>query len=129
MHTSSRLGWKPSPHTSQGANWQAPKRLRLSDSQMFLFKRTPLVLNICDKNAESHLEGAEGTARAFSCAPGPRRSPRPVPAEFTSPVGRLPAPAAPRCLTTMDLLLLCILVLFCINKVNSPFKLNAPPGD
>lgn len=36
---------------------------------------------------------------------------------------------APRCLTTMDLLLLCILLLFCINKVNTPFKLNAPPGD
>lgn len=36
---------------------------------------------------------------------------------------------APRCLTTMDLLLLCILLLFCINKVNAPFKLNAPPGD
>lgn len=103
---------------------------------MFLFKWTPLVLNIFDKNAKSHLEGTEGTARAFSGAaggdrrPGPARAaPRSVPAEFTSPVGRLPAPAAPRCLTTMDLLLLCILVLFCINKVNSPFKLNAPPGD
>lgn len=60
--------------------------------------------------------------------PGPR-APRSVPAEFTSLVGRLPAPAAPCCLTTMDLLLLCILVLFCINKVNTPFKLNASPGD
>lgn len=52
-----------------------------------------------------------------------------VPAEFTSLVGRLPEPAAPHCLTTTDLRLPSILVLFCINKVNTPFKLNAPPGD
>lgn len=84
---------------------------------MCLFKWTPRGLNIFDKNAGSQPEGAEGS---------PDRS---VPAWFTRPVGRLPAPAAPRCLTTMDLLLLCILLLFCINKVNTPFKLNAPPGD
>lgn len=34
---------------------------------MFLFKWTPLVLNIFDKNAKSHLEGGKGTALAFSC--------------------------------------------------------------
>lgn len=98
---------------------------------MFLFKWTPLVLNIFDKNAKSHLEGREGE-------PGPplarrtgwqARLPARCQPGSPSPVGRLPAPAAPRCLTTMDLLLLCILVLFCINKVNTPFKLNAPPGD
>lgn len=46
---------------------------------MFLFKWTPLVLNIFDKNAKSHLEGRKGTARACSCA-----------------AGRIAAPAGPR---------------------------------
>ena len=69
-----------------------------------------------------------GGGRARSAGLGPRAR-RLVPAGFTSRVGRLPAPEAPRCLTTIDLLLLGILVLFCINKVNTPFKLNAPPGD
>lgn len=100
---------------------------------MLLFKRTPLVLNIFDKNAKSHLVGREGAARGllllgWQARPG-RAPARSVPAEFTSLVGRLPEPAAPHCLTTTDLRLPSILVLFCINKVNTPFKLNAPPGD
>ena len=33
---------------------------------MFPFKWTPLVLNIFDKNAKSHLEGGKGAAPAFS---------------------------------------------------------------
>lgn len=106
---------------------------------MFPFKWTPLVLNIFDKNVKSQPEGREGIPQAFAaqalpapslgpgpCGPRGRRSAVPGRAE-----GGQAASAArpPRCLTTMDLLLLCILVLFCVNKVNTPFKLNAPPGD
>lgn len=35
---------------------------------MFLFKWTPLVLNIFDKNAESHLVGREGAAQPVKLA-------------------------------------------------------------
>jgi hypothetical protein len=37
---------------------------------MFLFKQTPLVLNIFDRNAKSHSVGREGAAWTFSCEAG-----------------------------------------------------------
>lgn len=106
---------------------------------MFPFKWTPLVLNIFDKNVKSQLEGRKGRPQAFSCRGlpafvglGSRAGDAGVHSAGASRVpGGQTASAAqpPCCLTTMDLLLLCILVLFCVNKVNTPFKLNTPPGD
>ena len=46
---------------------------------MFLFKWTPLALNIFDKNAKSHLEDGKGAAPAFSCEAGASQA-RPRPA-------------------------------------------------
>lgn len=104
---------------------------------MFPFKWTPLVLNIFDKNVKSQLEGRKGIPQSIFCRGCQRseaRAPRPAmprSAGASRVQGGQAASAAqpPRCLTTMDLLLLCILVLFCVNKVNTPFKLNTPPGD